>query len=120
MSFLSWFQTYGSIDSSIINIAIFEDEQGGRGAIALTDIQKDSTLFTIPRSLTLSTRTSPLPWILGEAKWRNYELDKGWVGLILCMMWEEAKGEESKWNGYMGMYIGPVFLSVCGLRFVWV
>lgn len=63
--------------------------------------QEGHTLFTIPRSLTLSTRTSSVPAMLGPAKWKNYELDKGWVGLILCMMWEDAQGASSKWSQYM-------------------
>lgn len=113
---LSWFQIHGSIDPAKIGITTFHDDQGGRGAIALTDIQEGSTLFTIPRSLTLSTRTSPLPKLLGEEVWRNYELHKGWVGLILCMMWEEARGEESKWYEYMGMAPSVPFLTQKFLR----
>ena len=113
---LSWFQTHGSIDSAKIGITTFDDDQGGRGVIALTDIQEGSTLITIPRSLTLSTRTSPLPRILGEEMWRNYELHKGWVGLILCMMWEEARGHGSKWYGYMGVALSVLFLIPNCLR----
>jgi len=67
--------------------------------------QEGHTLFTIPRSLTLSTRTSLVPALLGPVKWKNHELDKGWVGLILCMMWEEAQGASSKWSRYMGAYV---------------
>jgi len=26
----------------------------------------------------------------------------GWVGLILCMMWEEARGNQGKWSAYLG------------------
>ncbi|KAM6502113.1 hypothetical protein JOM56_002090 [Amanita muscaria] len=32
-------------------------------------------------------------------------LDKGWSGLILCMMWEQAKGPYSKWHDYLGVSI---------------
>jgi SET domain-containing protein 6 len=39
--------------------------------------------------------------MLGPQRWKNYGLDKGWVGLILCMMWEEAQGASSKWSQYM-------------------
>lgn len=57
-------------------------------------------MFTIPRDLTLSTRTSSLPTLLGEA-WKEHDLHEGWAGLILCMMWEESRGVDSRWVGYL-------------------
>jgi N-lysine methyltransferase SETD6 len=63
--------------------------------------QEGHVLFTIPRGLTLSTRTSTLPNKLGLAAWKQHGLHLGWAGLILCMMWEEAQGEMSKWDRYM-------------------
>jgi N-lysine methyltransferase SETD6 len=30
------------------------------------------------------------------------KMDEGWVGLILCMMWEAAMGSSSKWFPYLG------------------
>jgi SET domain-containing protein 6 len=42
---------------------------------------------------------------LGDA-WTKYELGDGWAGLILCVLWEEAKGADSKWSGYIGMWSG--------------
>ena len=38
---------------------------------------------------------------MGKA-WKEYGLHEGWVGLILCMMWEESKGADSKWYAYLG------------------
>lgn len=67
-------------------------------------LQEGYTLFSIPRELTLSTRTSQLPAKLGESAWKQFKLHVGWAGLILCMMWEEAQGVESKWHGYMCQY----------------
>ena len=64
--------------------------------------QENYTLFTIPRELTLSSRTSSLPVLLGNVEWKRFKLNVGWAGLILCMLWEEAQGPLSKWSGYLG------------------
>ena len=61
-------------------------------------------MFTIPREMTLSTRTSQLPGLLGTVEWKRFKLDEGWAGLILCMLWEEAQGPLSKWAEYLGEY----------------
>lgn len=77
--------------------------------------QEGYTLFTLPRTITLSTRTSPLPAFFGFNAWRAHGLHKSWVGLILCMMWEDAWAHEldimdgepgqgdvqTKWGPYM-------------------
>ena len=47
--------------------------------------QEGHTLFSIPRELTLSARTSSLPELLGKSSWKQSQLGKGWVGLILCL-----------------------------------
>jgi hypothetical protein len=64
--------------------------------------QQGHTLFTLPRHLTLSTRTSSLPSLIGEDDWKKHGLDVGWAGLILCLMWEGARGTTSKWSTYLG------------------
>lgn len=51
--------------------------------------------------MTLSTRTSALPALLGSVEWKRFKLDIGWAGLILCMLWEEAQGSLSRWSGYL-------------------
>ncbi|KAI0759853.1 SET domain-containing protein [Trametes elegans] len=97
--FVTWFQSHnGRLDASKMAIVNFPGH--GRGAIALQDIPEDHTLFTIPRDLTLSTRTSTLPMLMGNA-WKEHGLHEGWPGLILCMMWEDSRGKESKWSGYL-------------------
>ncbi|KAF7967425.1 hypothetical protein HWV62_19045 [Athelia sp. TMB] len=113
-AFAHWAQSYkGFIDVSVMDVTTFPGE--GRGVIALRDIPEGHTLFAIPRSLTLSTRTSILPALLGPIKWKNFELDKGWSGLILCMMWEEAQGTSSKWYPYLSQlptaFDTPMFWS---------
>ncbi|KAH7889098.1 SET domain-containing protein [Phlebopus sp. FC_14] len=111
-AFMAWFQSNGgSIDLSAMGIS--ETATTGRGAVALRDIPPGHTLFILPRTLTLSTRTSPLPNLFGLQLWQRHGLHKGWVGLILCMMWEDAWTHESgqkeivdgisggKWAPYM-------------------
>ncbi|KAH7912417.1 hypothetical protein BJ138DRAFT_1083668 [Hygrophoropsis aurantiaca] len=99
-SFVAWFKSHsGFLDDSSLGIV---DLQGqGRGTMALKDIPENHTLFTLPRSLTLSIRTSTLPSILGAETWEAFKLGQGWVGLIFCMMWEEARGSASKWSEYL-------------------
>ena len=62
--------------------------------------QAEHTLFTIPRNLVLSMRTSSLPEKFGQAEWKKFGLHTGWTGLILCMLWEEVQGASSKWHGF--------------------
>jgi SET domain-containing protein 6 len=120
--FVAWFQNNGGVlDTSMMGITDFPGS--GRGAVALQDIpvrrspsnnvrpdcnwlltcipQENHTMFTLPRSLILSTQTSTLPSVFGFEAWRKHKLHKGWVGLILCMMWEEAQGSQGKWITYL-------------------
>ncbi|OBZ70756.1 N-lysine methyltransferase setd6 [Grifola frondosa] len=98
--FISWFHSQnGVVDTTSVGLTYFPGH--GRGAIALQDIPEGHTLFSIPRQLTLSTRTSALPRLLGEKCWTQFGLGNGWVGLILCMMWEESRGSTSPWYGYL-------------------
>ncbi|KAG9220435.1 hypothetical protein CCMSSC00406_0003891 [Pleurotus cornucopiae] len=116
---ISWFQANGgTIDESCFGLTTFPEEEGGRGAIALKDIPESQTLFSIPRALTLSTRTSRLPSLFGIDRWRKaapdgFGLDKGWAGLILCMMWEEAN--HGRWAAYLAslpsQFDTPMFWS---------
>ncbi|KIK94087.1 hypothetical protein PAXRUDRAFT_828332 [Paxillus rubicundulus Ve08.2h10] len=92
-AFVAWFTTNGGcVDTQAMAITQIPDS--GRGAIALCDIPIGHTLFTLPRALTLSTRTSPLPVLFGLGAWRVHRLHRGWVGLILCIMWEDAWAHE--------------------------
>lgn len=65
-------------------------------------------MFSIPRTLVLSTRTSALPTRFGDEAWRAFGLHEGWAGLMLCMMWEAAQGVQSKWGPYFGASM-PLF-----------
>ncbi|KIO19047.1 hypothetical protein M407DRAFT_152805 [Tulasnella calospora MUT 4182] len=96
-AFLNWFERRGgTYAKDLIGLQDFPDT--GRGAVALKDIDEDETLFEIPRDLVLSTRTSELPGLLEKEDWES--LGSGWASLIVCMMWEEAKGPEGKWGDY--------------------
>ncbi|KAG1772541.1 hypothetical protein EV702DRAFT_976611 [Suillus placidus] len=112
--FVAWFQHNGGVlDTSMMGITDFPGS--GRGAVALQDIPENHTIFTLPRSLTLSTQTSTLPSAFGFEAWRKHKLNKGWVGLILCMMWEEAQGNQGKWITYLAslptQFDTPIFWS---------
>ena len=127
-TFISWFQSHqGYIDTSALEIIDFPSSEGGRGAVALQDLpvsiqrSRQSTalytsmsylfyrerkeghiVFSIPRSLVLTTRTSQLPARFGVNAWKLAGLHEGWSGLILCMMWEASLAQESKWSTYFG------------------
>ncbi|KDQ21492.1 hypothetical protein BOTBODRAFT_99899 [Botryobasidium botryosum FD-172 SS1] len=95
--FLEWFMSHGGkVELAAVGLTHFPD--AGRGAVALRDIQENEIIFSIPRDLLLSTRTCTLRTELGENAWKK--LGNGWAGLMLCMMWENAKGASSKWAGY--------------------
>ncbi|KAK0455504.1 SET-domain protein [Desarmillaria tabescens] len=101
-AFILWFEhNNGYIDTQRMGFHVFPPSEGGRGAVALHDIPEGHTLFTIPRSLVISTRTSLLPAHIGPDEWKSRQLDRGWSGLILCMMWEAAQGNKSKWAPYL-------------------
>ncbi|KAJ3809029.1 hypothetical protein F5876DRAFT_44779 [Lentinula aff. lateritia] len=119
--FLSWFQSDGGkFDLGAVGFKYFPPNEGGRGAVALKNIGKDQTLFTIPRPLTLSTKTSLLPEKFGPRAWNEHKLDKGWSGLILCMMWEDARTFKSKWRCYLATlptaFDTPMFWSEKDLK----
>ena len=110
-------------------IADFPLSEGGRGAVALKDIpvsiascivhftsnttKEGHILFSIPRNLTLSTRTSSLPSVFGLEAWKNLELHEGWSGLILSIIWEGVQGSNSRWAEYLSE---PITFSLEGSR----
>ena len=113
MDLLEWFKSHSGTISANVAIHDFSLSEGGRGMIATRDLDEGDELFNIPRALLLSPRTSELPKLYGEREWRRFRLHKGWNGLILCMMWEEAAGQASKWAGYFGTDIFPCALVRC-------
>ncbi|KAK9898334.1 SET domain-containing protein [Cystobasidium minutum MCA 4210] len=91
--FIDWFKLHGSQHASI---GLTEFPGMGRGAIALDDIEEDTVLFSIPRTLLLNTENSKLRSLLKEEEWSTL---KNWTPLILAVMWESRQGD-SLWKPY--------------------
>lgn len=67
-------------------------------------IQADSVLFSIPRTLLLTTSTSLLPSLLPPTAWESLQ---GWSPLILILMYERLRSEvedvEGGWTSYFNI-----------------
>ncbi|GAA5999605.1 hypothetical protein JCM5350_008121 [Sporobolomyces pararoseus] len=81
--FLEWFKATGGTVHEAVGFKQFDGM--GRGAVALQDIEADTLLFSIPRSILLTTSTSALPSLLPSDEWQELS---GWTPLILSMMYE--------------------------------
>lgn len=85
----------------------------GIGALAARDIKPHEPLFHLPLSYLLTPWTSSLRTKLSEEEWE--QLDKGWLRLMTCMMWEESLGAASPWHGYLANmpreFDSPMFWS---------
>ncbi|KAI1435971.1 SET domain-containing protein [Xylaria sp. CBS 124048] len=115
-SFLDWFKGWpGATFHADIAIQDLRKDGRGRGIIAKSDIAEDTVLFTIPRAAIISTQTSDLAsripdvfatTVLDDTV--NDADDEGeangppdnWVSLILVMVYEYLRGEESRWKRY--------------------
>ncbi|TIB86900.1 RuBisCO-cytochrome methylase [Wallemia mellicola] len=100
--FLEWFTTNGGEFSKDI-VAIGENVDGmGRGLVAVADIKAQTSLFTIPRDIVLSTRTSSFKEKVGQDVYKQLENDNigSWTPLIMAMCWEYNQGGSSKWDAY--------------------
>ncbi|KAF9527317.1 hypothetical protein CPB83DRAFT_768637 [Crepidotus variabilis] len=114
--FFRWFETLGGyLDREAIDIAQMPASEGGRGVVALIDIPEGQTLFSMPRTLLLGVQTSNLRFAFGEEAWKAAKLHERWSGIILCLMWEAAKGPESRWAPYFDImpieFDTPMFWS---------
>jgi len=93
----------GWVNRDIFGLDAFTDM--GYGALALQDIPADTPLFHIPRSMILSHLSSELYRSLSEAE--RESLGTGWSPLILTMMWEISRGDQSPWHYYLGASSHP-------------
>ncbi|KAK4700493.1 N-lysine methyltransferase SETD6, partial [Phenoliferia sp. Uapishka_3] len=84
--FTSWLTTHGTSICSDVAFSSFEGM--GRGLIATADIQPDTVIFSLPRSLLVTTTTSLLPTLLPADGWSELG---GWSPLILIMMYERSR-----------------------------
>lgn len=71
----------------------------GTGMLAVADLPAHTELFAVPKTAVLSTQTSALKDGLA-AEWEG--LKGGWGRLILCLMFEDGRGADSPWRGYLG------------------
>jgi hypothetical protein len=62
-------------------------------------------LFSVPDDLLLTASNTSLRGLIRAEDWETLEENGGWSSLILSMMWEDARGKESKWYGYMSMSV---------------
>ncbi|WRT63504.1 uncharacterized protein IL334_000409 [Kwoniella shivajii] len=96
--FLAWFKKAGGwYNEKLLDLKPFPGM--GYGAVAIDVIPEDTTLFHIPDTLILSPYTSDLSKLLSEAEWET--LSHGWCRLIMVMMYETERGDQSRWSGYL-------------------
>ncbi|KAI9322702.1 hypothetical protein BX666DRAFT_1849298 [Dichotomocladium elegans] len=98
--FWKWLEDNKATLSNGIAFHDFRSEGAGRGVVATRDIEEGEDLFSIPRSMLLTTQTSELRQLLGEV------LDSltGWNPLILCLMYESQR-DTSFWKPYFGKHL---------------
>ncbi|GAA5847048.1 hypothetical protein JCM9279_002668 [Rhodotorula babjevae] len=96
-TFLEWFKAAGGTVHPAVQLK--EDCEGmGRGAIAGEDIEADTLLFSIPRTILLTTATASLQSLLPPDAWSSLG---GWTPLILSMMREYLR--TSTWTPYFAL-----------------
>ena len=84
----------------------------GYGAVAIKDISPRIPLFVVPDRLILSGYSGDLHQLLSDEELEA--LGHGWARLILVMMWEEAKGQSSRWDWYLRELLSQ---SICFISF---
>ncbi|GAA5862414.1 hypothetical protein JCM3774_002508 [Rhodotorula dairenensis] len=94
--FLDWFVSQGGSVHPAVGFKQWEGQ--GRGCVALQDIEPDTVLFSIPRSILLTTSTAALPSLLPAEEWAELA---GWTPLILSMMYEYLR--TSTWKPYFSL-----------------
>ncbi|CAG9979694.1 unnamed protein product [Clonostachys byssicola] len=125
-SFLSWFKSLeGASFSDAIQIVDLRSKNAGRGIVATQDIPADTTLFEIPRRAIINVQTSDLPSKLPgvfDPESEAMDVDGGvspqldsWSSLILIMIYEFFRGQESQWKPYFDVlpeeFNTPMFWS---------
>ncbi|KAF8859575.1 SET domain-containing protein [Acephala macrosclerotiorum] len=99
--FLSWLPRMGIQISP--KIAVVDMRLGGknRGIVAVTDIEEDEVLFTIPRSAVLNMNTALADSQLSFLKDTVPNIP-GWLALTTIML-VEASRKDSKWMPYFAV-----------------
>ncbi|CEQ42354.1 SPOSA6832_04163 [Sporobolomyces salmonicolor] len=99
-AFLDWFKGKGGTVHPAVGFKQFDGM--GRGAVALLDIEPDTLLFSIPRSILLTTSTAALPSLLPAESWSALS---GWTPLILSLMYEYLR--TATWTPYLSLLPPP-------------
>lgn len=92
--FVGWLKDYGATILAKINLEDLRASNAGRGVVAKEDIEQDEELFSIPRSLVLTSENSNLSLAITK------DLEDPWLRLILAMLHEYAN-TSSKWKPYL-------------------
>ncbi|KAI9762361.1 MAG: Enhancer of polycomb-like protein 1 [Chaenotheca gracillima] len=96
-AFIRWFSSIeGASVSSKVRLADLRKQGAGRGLVAITDINPDEVLFSIPRDAILTVENSDLNKIDPHV----FEGLGSWTALILVMIHEYLQGKESRWGPY--------------------
>ncbi|KAF9435669.1 hypothetical protein BGZ76_005761 [Entomortierella beljakovae] len=93
-TFLSWLENNGATISKSISLQDYSSEGAGRGVVSIADIKKDEELFSISRPLLLCPETSEF------SKKVDLTSLQGWNPLMICMIYEYCRGENSQWKPY--------------------
>ncbi|KAM3418102.1 Ribosomal lysine N-methyltransferase 4 [Cercospora zeina] len=96
-AFLNWLKNNGATISPKIQLADLRDRAAGRGVVAMQDLAEDEELFSIPKSSILTAETSDLPAAVRK------EIDHPWLSLILAMVYEYLRGNDSPWQPYFAL-----------------
>ncbi|KAH8895506.1 SET domain-containing protein [Thozetella sp. PMI_491] len=112
-SFLDWFKSLpGATFRDDIIITDLRHRQAGRGIVATADIDPDTVLFKIPRKSILCAKTSELVAQIPDVFAEDLALDEDeddesedrnqdpWSTLILIMLREYLRGDQSPWKPY--------------------
>lgn len=83
------------------DIPVSSDRDGLQKAL-VHQLQPDTPLFHVPPTCILTAYTSTLDQVLAGKEWESLN---DWSKLILVLMWESARGEDSPWAWYLGQYL---------------
>ncbi|CZR58914.1 related to RMS1-regulatory protein [Phialocephala subalpina] len=99
--FLSWLAKMGIQISPKIAVADLRTSGKNRGVVAITDIEEDEVLFTIPRSAALNMNTALSDSQLSFLQ-KTIPDVPGWLALTTIML-VEALRKDSKWMPYFAV-----------------
>ncbi|KAJ5107664.1 hypothetical protein N7456_004339 [Penicillium angulare] len=95
--FVSWLESNPGVKvNPKIILADLRSTGAGRGVVARTNISEGEELFSIPRSLILAVQNSDLKSLLPQ----DVEALGPWLSLMLVMLYEYLRGEQSRWAPY--------------------